>query len=147
KQYNDGKWHQPIYKVRIFELGSKFALGETGNKKDKYVETAKGTNLFFAVYTDTNGKRSYDTVPLNIIIERQKMGLNSVPATNGKGHQLLFQLSPNDLVYIPTEDENMSPFSVDFERLNKEQIDRIYKIVSFTGNRLYAVPASVASVI
>jgi CRISPR-associated endonuclease Csn1 len=38
-------------------LGSKFQVGQTGNKKDKYVEAAKGTNLFFAVYEDKNGKK------------------------------------------------------------------------------------------
>ena len=46
EKFNDGKAHQPIIKVRIFELGSKFPLGQSGNKKDKYVEAAKGTNLF-----------------------------------------------------------------------------------------------------
>src|SRR5690606_33063475 len=79
-QYNDGKPHQPIYKARIFELGSKFPLGQKGNKKTKYVESAKGTNLYFAVYQDENGKRSFETIPLNIVIERQKQALNSVPA-------------------------------------------------------------------
>ncbi|MDF2831820.1 MAG: type RNA-guided endonuclease Cas9 [Chryseobacterium indoltheticum] len=47
EKYNDGKLHQPINKVRVFELGSKFQVVQTGNKKDKYVEAAKGTNLFF----------------------------------------------------------------------------------------------------
>jgi len=146
-QFNDGKAHQPIYKARIFELGSKFALGETGNKKHKYVEAAKGTNLFFAVYADNNGKRSYDTIPLNIVVERQKQGLRSVPDTNEKGHHLLFYLSPNDLVYVPIEDEKDAADGIDFGKLSKEQVNRIYKIISFTGNRLYAVPVSVATVI
>ncbi len=30
--------------------GNKFSVGLTGNKKDKYVEAEKGTNLFFAIY-------------------------------------------------------------------------------------------------
>ena len=47
---NDGKWHQPIYKVRVYEKADKFAVGTAGNKGRKYVEAAKGTNLFFAVY-------------------------------------------------------------------------------------------------
>jgi len=145
EQYNDGKKHQPIYKARIFELGSKFPLGQSGNKKDKFVEAAKGTNLFFAVYQDKDGKRSYDTVPLNVVIERQKQGLTSVPETNEKGDVLLFHLSPNDLMYIPTEDEKEN--RIDFNNLNKEQMKNLYKIVSFTGNRLYAIPLNVASVI
>ena len=47
---NDGKYHQPIYKVRVCEpQGNKFSVGTSGNKTSKYVEAAKGTNLFFAV--------------------------------------------------------------------------------------------------
>lgn len=143
--YNDGKPHQPINKVRIFELGSKFALGQTGNKKDKYVEAAKGTNLFFAIYIDENGKRNYATIPLNVVIERQKQGLGPVPEKNEKGHQLLFTLSPNDLVYVPSEEEKEA--TVDFLNLSKEHVNKIYKIVSFTGNRLSAIPVNVSTVI
>src|SRR5690606_34356393 len=96
--YNDGKDHQPILKVRVFEQGSKFALGQTGNKPTKFVEAAKGTNLFFGIYQNESGKRSYDTIPLNLVVERQKQGLSPVPETNSKGHGLLFYLSPGDLV-------------------------------------------------
>ena len=42
---NNGKWHQPIYKVRVYEKADKFAVGQTGNKSSKFVEAAKGTNL------------------------------------------------------------------------------------------------------
>lgn len=143
KQYNNGKSHQPIYKVRIFETGSKFPLGQTGNKKDKYVETAKGTNLFFAIYQDKDGKRSYSTIPLNEVIERQKQGLFSVPETNEKGHKLLFYLSPNDLVYVPNEDENVS--TIDFNNLTKEQTGRIYKMVSSSGAQCFFVRQDVAT--
>ena len=72
-ELNDGKGHQPIYKVRVYEKADKFAVGQTGNKSAKYVEAAKGTNLFFAIYEteqeDKNTgeiikKRSYATIPL-----------------------------------------------------------------------------------
>lgn len=67
--------HLPIFKVRVYEtIGNKFSVGVKGNKKDKYVEAAKGTNLFFAIYVDENGIRSYETIPLNIVIERLKQG-------------------------------------------------------------------------
>jgi CRISPR-associated endonuclease Csn1 len=134
-ELNDGKQHKSIYKVRTFEpKGNKFNVGNSGNKKDKFVEAAKGTNLFFAIYQDENGKRNYETIPLNIVIERQIQGLSSVPETNEKGDRLLFHLSPNDLVYIPNSIEN--------NELNYDKIplNDIYKIVSFTGNRLYSVP-------
>lgn len=134
--YNDGKAHQPILKVRVFEQGSKFTLGETGNKTTKFVEAAKGTNLFFGIYEDKSGKRSYETIPLNIVIERQKQGLQAVPETNEKGKQLLFTLSPNDLVYVPEEgvfDEN------------NIKVDRIYKVVSFSTYQCFFVRNDVST--
>ncbi|MDR0606490.1 MAG: type II CRISPR RNA-guided endonuclease Cas9, partial [Bacteroidales bacterium] len=74
-ELNDGKSHQPIYKVRLYEpIGNKFQVGYTGNKKNKYAEAAKGTNLFFAIYSDENGNRTYETIPLNVVIERLKQG-------------------------------------------------------------------------
>ncbi len=140
KKYNDEKSHQPILKVRIYEKSKgRFPLGETGNKKDKYVEAAKGTNLFFGVYADKEGKRSYDTIPLNIVIERQKQGLSSVPETNEKGHRLLFSLSPNDLVYVHEEGEIFDKVRFDCKR--------IYKMVSSTGGECHFVHNSISSLI
>jgi CRISPR-associated endonuclease Csn1 len=136
---NNGKPHQPILKVRTYEpKGNKFNVGHNGNRKRKFVEAAKGTNLYFAIYQDENGKRSYDTIGLNIVIERLKQGLSPVPEKDN--HRILFWLSPNDLVYVPTEDEIASKGLIDLKNITKEHIGRIYKIVSFTGNRLYAIP-------
>lgn len=143
ERYNDGKSHQPIYKVRIFELGSKFQVGQSGNKKYKYVEAAKGTNLFFAVYEGENGMRSYESIPLNEVIERQKQGLPPVSFEGKKG----FYLCPNDLVYLPIGDELQNPDGIDFQNLSQEKKKNIYKVVSFTGNRLSVIPATVATTI
>ncbi|MDP4238341.1 MAG: HNH endonuclease domain-containing protein [Bacteroidota bacterium] len=139
---NRGKQHQPILKVRTYEpKGNKFNVGVVGNKINKYVESAKGTNLFFAIYVDEEGKRSYETIPLNIVIERLKQGWNEVPEVNEKGNKLLFHLSPNDLVYMPTiENILTSPKEI-------QDSNRIYKIISFTGNRLYAVQQNIATTI
>ena len=139
--YNNGKFHQPIYKVRVFEKGTgRFAVGQIGNKKTKYVEAEKGTNLFFAIYQDDNGKRSFETIPLNEVIERQKQGLSSVPELDSDGNKLLFSLSPNDLVYINNNYDLVN-------NLSQVDIAKIYKVVSFTNNRLYVIPYQVASAI
>lgn len=143
EKYNDGKAHQPINKVRIFEVGSKFQVGQIGNKKDKYVESAKGTNLFFAVYEDEKGKRSYETIPLNIVVERQKQGLNSVPETNELGNSLKFHLSPNDLVYIP-DNENEFDGS-DFNNLDKQKINNLYKMVSSSTYQCFFIRNDVST--
>lgn len=146
-ELNDGIYHQPIFKVRVFEKGTgRFSIGQSGNKKNKYVEAAKGTNLFFAIYEDKSGKRSYETIPLNEVIERQKQGLNSVPLENKKGHKLLFHLSPNDLVYVPEEDE-FTGRVFNLTDLNKEQIKRIYKVEKTSGSECYFVRQDIAFLI
>ena len=147
-ELNDGKWHQPIYKVRVYEKADKFAVGQTGNKSAKYVEAAKGTNLFFAIYEteqeDKNTgeiikKRSYATIPLNVVIDRQKRGLSSAPE-DADGNLPKFVLSPNDLVYVPTKEEiangNMT------YPLDKT---RVYKMVSCTGDEGHFIPAYIAN--
>lgn len=148
KQLNNGKNHQPIYKVRMYEKADKFAIGTKGNKAHKFVEAAKGTNLFFAVYQkeitdsktgETTKKRIFDTIPLRTVIDRQKKGLSAAPEEKD-GARLLFVLSPNDLVYLPTEAEVNSGTI-------KQPLDksRIYKMVSCTGSRLYVIPYNVAN--
>jgi CRISPR-associated endonuclease Csn1 len=138
---NNGKFHQPIYKVRTFETkGNKFNVGHVGNKKDKYVEAAKGTNLFFAIYESEEGVRSYESIPFNVVVQNQIEGLSSVPQfklneKTGAKAKLLFVLSPNDLMVI-------SKVSTE---ANYKRSNQVYKVVSFTGNRLYAVPHTVAT--
>ena len=144
---NKGKYHQPIIKVRIYEKADKFAIGQKGNKSSKFVEAAKGTNLYFAVYeTETLNedtgkmvkKRSYATIPLNVVMERLKQGLSPAPA-DGNGNEPKFVLSPNDLVYVPTIDE------IDSNIKEISDYARIYKFVSCTSNEAHFVPMFVAS--
>lgn len=144
-QYNEGKRHQPIHKVRLFELGSKFQVGTTGNKKLKYAEADKGTNLFFGIYVDENGKRTYNAIPFNEVVERLKQGLPAVPVKNDKNHKLIFNLSPNDLVYISNEDEKINADLNTQLLFNKDQIKRIYKFVSCTGGEAHFIPFGNAS--
>ena len=159
-QLNNGKNHQPIYKVRLFEVGSKFAVSEDKEsaKNTKYVEAAKGTNLFFAIYWDAEKKkRVYDTIPLNDVIEHQKWratitnkeernNIPNIPAVAAKG-QFLFSLSPNDLVYAPTEEELENQNKINFNSLNEEQITRIYLFTDGSGTTANFIPNSVANII
>ena len=130
------------------EKADKIAVGQTGNKPAKFVEAAKGTNLFFAIYEteqqdkrtgETVKKRSYATIPLNVVIDRQKRGLPSAPEDEN-GNSPKFVLSPNDLVYVPTKEEVQTGNIL--YPLDKA---RIYKMVSCTGNRLYVIPYYVAN--
>ncbi|MGL5919837.1 MAG: hypothetical protein ACRCZQ_04960, partial [Bacteroidales bacterium] len=144
-ELNGGKAHKPIYSVRVSEpIGLKYPVGTTGSKKDKWVEAAKGTNLFFGIYVNTEGSRSFSTTPFFEVVERLKQGLPPVPTEDEKGNRLLFYLSPNDLVYVPTIDEIESQSPVSNEDL-KNKADRIYKFVSSSTVQAFFIPANIAS--
>ncbi len=155
-ELNGGKPHKPIYKVRRFESGNKYPIGQTGCKTKKFVEADKGTNLFFAVFVseklnketgETDQVRSYLTIPLNVMIDCQKRfgkdwknNIESYLRDNkmvSDDVKLLFILSPNDLVYLPKKEQLA-------KGINDIDNTRIYKMVSCTGSRLYATPYQIA---
>ncbi len=159
QKLNSGKNHKPISKVRVYEKADKFAIGVNGNKSKKFVEAAKGTNLFFAIYESisinpNNGEqrktRSYATVPLSMVIDCQKEfeknwkdkldSLLKEKEMVADDAHLLFMLSPNDLVYLPTKEQIKNGIEV-FDRT------RIYKFVSCSGNMADFVPATSANTI
>jgi CRISPR-associated endonuclease Csn1 len=156
---NNGKFHQPILKVRVYEKADKFAIGQTGNKTKKFVEAAKGTNLFWAILggkkrNKETGKdevvRSYLTIPLNIMIEYQKKysakcddkleqylkERELIPSE----YNILFILSPNDLVYLPNKGDS----DININTIDK---NRIYKFIDTNSDKGNFVPFTVAKTI
>ena len=152
-ELNNGRFHHPIYKVRRFEKGNKFPIGKTGNKRVKFAEADDGTNLFFAIFGtektnketgETETVRTYLTIPLNVMIDCQKkygtqwrsnietyLQVQQLVTSEAK---LLFILSPNDLVYLPNEDDALNP-------------SRIYKFVDSSGTTANFIPQRSANVI
>ncbi len=156
---NNGKFHQPILKVRVYEKADKFAVGQKGNKASKFVEAAKGTNLFFAIFVseklnketgEMESVRSYCTIPLNLMIDCQKkygsQWQNNIESLLkekdfvANDAKLLFILSPNDLVYLPTKEE----LSNGIKAVDRK---RIYKFIDPNSNKGNFVPYSVSNVI
>lgn len=145
---NNGKSHQPILKVRVSEKADKFEVGQSGNKRSKFVEADKGTNLFFAVYESKSvdertgaveRNRSFVTIPLKEAIERIKAGL-PIAKEDENGNFPIFVLSPNDLVYLPTKEElEKGEIGMPLDR------DRIYKMVSSNSYQCFFVKHSIAS--
>ncbi len=120
----------PIHKLPIGESArGRYCVGNKISTKHKWVEADKGTNLYFAIYQKEDGQRTFETIPLNVVIERLKQGLNEVPAENEKGEKLLFHLSPNDLVIVANDDGNYK---------------EIYKMVSSSGYQCFFVPYYIA---
>lgn len=147
---NGGRFHQPIFKVPYYEEGNKFSVGQNGAKAKKFVEADKGTNLFFAIYEaliinkktgEEETVRSYDCIPLNIAIDREKKGLSPAPEDK-EGNQPIMVLSPGDLVYVPNKQERESgELSLPIDS------NRIYKMISCGQGHCYFIPQNVANVI
>lgn len=75
------------------------------------------------------------------MIERQKQGLSSAPEDEN-GNLPKYILSPNDLVYVPTQEEiNKGEVVMPIDR------DRIYKMVDSSGITANFIPASTANLI
>lgn len=136
----------PVYKVKYYEsMGKKFPLGSTGNKGQKYVEAAKNTNLFFVIYENAEGERIINadsSLLLKEVIERKKQGL---PLADHKEGYRWFTLSPGDIVYIPEPEENIAV--IDWDNLSSEQMDKLYKCVSFSSYICYFVPNSLSEIL
>jgi CRISPR-associated endonuclease Csn1 len=140
-ELNHGKKHNPIFKVRISTpLGTKFPVSEIGEKSKKIVVTAADSNIYCGVYQKENGiERKFVIPTLRESIENLKQGYppckeSLFDETTQTTYQLLFVLSPNDLVYLPQENEQANPNIIDFENLEKDQINRIYKFRDASEN-------------
>lgn len=156
---NNGKFHQPILKVRVYEKADKFAIGQTGNKSKKFVEADDGTNLYYVVYETTKKNRLFATIPLSLSIECQKdtpkdwIKLLDERLRDKRQDEilqkyqkmeipedatLLFVLSPNDLIYVLSKEEMENG-------IRNFDAEKIYKTVSFNKKQCFCIKSSVAS--
>jgi CRISPR-associated endonuclease Csn1 len=136
---NAGK--KPVRKVRIKEdSAAKFEISS-----GKWVEADKGTNLFFVIYEklDEPGVREYASIPLRDVIDARLRGDGQfVEQKEGYRH---FLLSPNDLVYLPDEGENLS--AINWNENRNEIAKKTYKLVSVNKAQAFFVPQTLSQVI
>ncbi len=127
---------KPITKVTTKEeIGNKFEI-RPGN----LVEAAKGTNLYFRVYEHIESKeREFDSLRFLDVVERKK---NKWPLVDPKEGYKYFILSPNDLVYVPEPDEDIS--KIDWDQDKKRLSKRTYKMVSCTGKQCFFTPHQIS---
>jgi len=148
-ELNNGNFHHPIYKVRTSDaMGTKFSVSEEGQKSTKYVVTAAGSNAFCGFYQNGTDRKYY--IPtLRESVESLKQGSEPCPASHPEDpeYKLIFVLNPSDLVYVPTEEEIENPNLVDFSRMKKEQMNRIYKFTDGSGIDMNFIHVNIATVL
>jgi CRISPR-associated endonuclease Csn1 len=129
----------PITKVTIKEeSSSKFEI-----RPGAYTEADKGTNLFFVIYENLNdpSDRQFESIPLRTVIDAKVAGSGFVEERTG---YRWFTLSPNDLIYLPDENERIT--SIDWDNKNT-LANKIYKLVSCNKGQAFFVPHSLSKVI
>lgn len=156
---NENKFHNKIKKVKVIhEKGKKFSVKKILKKETKYAKSATGTNLFFCIYQSKLKGKSYYTPSFEELIEIQKQEAHikyedkyNVPKfifdKKDNKYDLKFYLQPNDLVYIPSDEEKDNPNLVNFRNLNKYQVERVYKFTDGSGTTANFIPSNISKVI
>lgn len=126
---------RPIKKVTRYEKKK-----EDDKFKGKYVETDKGGIVYFVMYENKDGERD-DMFSISVHQAIEKIIQGKEIAEEKEGYKKIV-LSPNDLVYLPT-DEEIESKNIDWN--NKSNIfKRTYKMVSSTGGKCEFVPHNIA---
>lgn len=133
----------PVKRLPIAESASlKFPIGKKKSNNHKWVET--GGNFHFKI-TKIGGNIDYATIPLRDAIEDEKGKiLNQNNVVKESDDSII--LSPDDLVYVPTEDELANISEIDFSNLTKEQKERLYNVNDFSST-CYFTPNCIAKAI
>ncbi|WP_295222509.1 type II CRISPR RNA-guided endonuclease Cas9 [uncultured Chryseobacterium sp.] len=131
-----------LKKIPIAESGSgKYTVGNKFSNKHKWVEAEQGTNLYFAIYQDKDKIRNFEKISLRTAISRVTNNEEIVPKFNKKGDKLLFFLSPNDIIYLPTIEEFKNPDLISIPNLNK---NRFFTVNDFS-KAIYFTPVNISS--
>ncbi|MBI2269067.1 MAG: hypothetical protein HYU69_01785 [Bacteroidetes bacterium] len=134
---NQGK---TINKVTIAEQKS-----SESKFRNQYVEVDAGSNAYFIIYENeaTKERDDYKSLATHKAIERLVKGESF--AEKREGYKTII-LSPNDLVYVPTQEEfgkvknNISIDEAIDWRNKKKIFERTFKMVSCSGNQCFFVP-------
>jgi CRISPR-associated endonuclease Csn1 len=163
KKLNEEKNHTAIKKVRSSTgYGNQRQVSDEPQsvKSKQYIVNDAGSNLYLGVYErsyiDKNGdsiiERKFQDIGLIDLIEKLKQDSskrnNPLPEKifDDKGNEYYwkFTISPLDLVYVPIEEEIANPSLVNFNNLDNNQINRIYKYVDGNVEIANFIPYSVA---
>lgn len=110
------------------------------NDPNQKLHVEKGENHALAVFVNTTtGEREFEVVPFYDAVARKLNGLELVEPRNGFKH---FLLRKGDLVYVPRPGED--PSGIDWKDPSTIA-ERIYRVVKFSGNRFYFLPATVST--
>jgi CRISPR-associated endonuclease Csn1 len=138
----NSKRNFPVKKLPIAESASlKFSIGKKKSNKHKWVET--GGNFHFKI-SRKDGVVDYETITLRAAIQLEKEKILN-PNINTTKTDDCITLTPNDLVYVPTNKEMEDIENINFSSLSKEQRKRLFNVNDFSEKTCYFFPNSLAN--
>lgn len=140
KAKTNPKIGKPIVKITRYEEKdpqSKF--------KNKYVEVDAGSIVYFVMSENEKTKVREEMYSLAVHQVIEKIVQGKPIAEKREGFRTII-LSPNDLVYVPTEEELKNVNPIDWSD-KKKVVMRIYKMVKSTGNQCYFIPNYISKLI
>jgi CRISPR-associated endonuclease Csn1 len=159
----------PVESVKIYyssEEGEEGGLQKLDRKFNNSIYVKTGDNYCFAIL-EKDAKRSFDLISLfdaaslcNSEFRNGNKNIGSIISnyfTNKHtGKKLLFTLSQEDTVYFPYADETNIELPNDFSSPSyqsfwfnddKKRWKRIYKVIKFSGDRIYFLNHNISQVI
>lgn len=123
----------PVYRLPISESATlKFQIGSKNSNSHKWVET--GGNFHYKI-TQKEDSRDYETIPLRTAVSIEKEYFTNKQDIQNNDE---ITLSPNDLVYLPIEKNEI--LNLDYLTIIEKK--RIYKFVSSTEKEAHFIPYS-----
>jgi len=117
---------------------------------NKYMESDAGSIAYFIIYENETTKERTDMYSLSTHKAIERIIQGKPIAEEREGYKTII-LSPNDLVYVPTENEwnriKAGEKNVIDWSNTKAISERIYKMVKCTGKQCYFIPANISKLI
>ena len=131
---------KPIAKVTIYEKKD-----ESSKFGKRYVEVDAGSNVYFVMYENQQTKERSDFRSIATHKAIEKIVKGDKIAEDKDGFDKII-LSPGDLVYVPTKEEQDGIKAIDWNDKRNVQ-HRIYKVVSFTKKDLQCINSTISDYI
>lgn len=131
---------RPITKVTIYERKD-----ESSKFGKQYIEVDAGSNVYFVIYENQKSKERTEFASIATHKAIEKFVKGEPVAENKEGYNKII-LSPGDLVYVPTKEQQESKVEIDWS--NKKAIsERIYQVRKFSKKECYFLKARISDLI
>ncbi len=111
-----------------------------------FYEPDKGANVYFIIYENKITKERIFLGSISVLEAIKLLNKSGKIAEQKEGYDTII-LKPNDLVYVPTIEEQKGTVPLDWNNRDKtaERSERIYRVISFSEKSCYFLKANIST--